>query len=315
VELCEIADAGAKALFEVLQDSKSIRKVTVKNNLIRDGICIQKAVATNSQLYVLNVDYNDIPFKVFSEIQKQVAINYRAWKSGQENKTEEELESMQQTHADLHTCREAIVVERQIVQQKADQAAALRAELQRLEEAKQAHLAQLDQAVADITKQANDTYAGFREETDRQGATVAAVETELAQTQLKLAREIERFRVEVKSLSTTERSIAETRVSNEQVLEAIAQRRVEAKDKYRTAVAMLESSFQIAKMPPMEDLIDSAADGKKGKGKSKSKAKAKAKAKGKGKGKGKNKVSATAEKPETPKSGASDKPPEENSAP
>jgi hypothetical protein len=120
VESCESADNGARALFEVIQESKSIRKVTVKNNLIRDGLCIQKAIAANPQIYLLNVNYNDIPFKVCSEIHNQVANNYRTRKNGQEVKTEEELGIMRRTQADL------------IFQQKGDQATALRAELQLL---------------------------------------------------------------------------------------------------------------------------------------------------------------------------------------
>jgi Ran GTPase-activating protein (RanGAP) involved in mRNA processing and transport len=298
IELCEIADEGARALFDVIKDSKSIRKVTLKNNLIRDGLCIQKAIAANTQIYLLNIDYNDIPFKLFSEIQKQVATNYRIWKNGQEIKTEEELEMMRRVQADLRTCRDSIVSERILVNQRKDQVAALRAELQRLEEAKLARLTKLEDAVAEITKRANDSYLGYREETDRQGAEVAATEAEIAQLQMKVARESDRYRAEIKNLSTTERLIGDGRMANLQELEALAEKRAEAKQKYQSNAQMLESSFQIAKMPRLEDLVDVPADGDDKPKKGKSKPKAKKPAKGKGK-----------EEPPPP-----DKPPEEGAA-
>jgi hypothetical protein len=85
------------------------------------------------------------------------------------------------------------VSERQIVQIKMEQAAALRAELQRLEEAKLAHLTKLEQDVAEISRQPDEPYAGFRAETDRKGSIVATAETDLSQVQLRMAREIERY--------------------------------------------------------------------------------------------------------------------------
>jgi Ran GTPase-activating protein (RanGAP) involved in mRNA processing and transport len=272
VELCEIADAGAKALFEGLQASKSMRKVTIKNNLICDGICIQKAIAVNSQIYHLNVDYNDIPFKVFSEIQKQVAINLNMWKNRQEVKTEEEVEAMERAEADLQACREAIANERRLVQMKAEQAAALRAELQRLEDAKLARLTKLEQDVAAISQQADETHAQLRAETDKQGSVAATAATDLSQLQLRVAREIERFRGEVKSLSTTEKWIVEGKLANEQELEALTERRLEAKQKYQMAVQMLEARFQSAKMPKLEELGE-VGDGEKKKKKEKAGAK------------------------------------------
>jgi hypothetical protein len=292
-ELCEIADAGARALFEVIQTSKSMRKVTVKNNLIRDGLCISKAIAVNTRIHALNVDYNDIPFKVFSEIQKQVLINYRTWKNGQKVKTEEELEEMRRIQATLQNCREAIVHARELVLLKTEQVAALKEELQKVEAAKAAHLDQLDQELVDITKQANDLYAGFRAEMDEQGSIVAGAETDYAQLELKKARELERFKAEIKLLSTTERGITEATTSNEQELVALAEKRREAKDKYIAAVHMLESSFQIAKLPPMpEDFGDALNEGVE-----------KGKAKGKKKGKGSKKKGAKAQdKPNTPDS-------------
>jgi hypothetical protein len=83
----------------------------------------------------------------------------------------------------------------------------------------------------------------------------------------------------VKSLGTTEKLIVEGRLSNEQELEALKEKRLEAKQKYELAVQMLEASFQTAKMPALADLVGDAGDGDKKKRKSKGKPKAKGKSK------------------------------------
>jgi Ran GTPase-activating protein (RanGAP) involved in mRNA processing and transport len=115
LELCEISDPGAEALFPALAQSPSVDRFSVKNNLIRNGLVIQKAVADNPRLLSLNVEYNDIDFKVFTEIQRLVRVNQKAWRDGQKQRIEDACVLKAQVEIQLAEVRASIYEERQTI--------------------------------------------------------------------------------------------------------------------------------------------------------------------------------------------------------
>jgi hypothetical protein len=83
-ELYEIGDGGAEALLPALAQSQRVGRFSVKNNLIRGGLPIQKAVSDNSGLLTLNVDLTNIDFKGFIEIyfgSGELHLVLKSWRS------------------------------------------------------------------------------------------------------------------------------------------------------------------------------------------------------------------------------------------
>jgi chromosome segregation ATPase len=234
----------------------------------------------------LNIDYNDIAFKLFSDIQRQIGINYRSWKNGQKVKTEEELQKMQEVAEDLKRTRSQIVVTRRAVEAKTAELAAIREKLAATQQARTARLQALEDNVAETTKTANDAYSGFRDQTGDKTQELSDIESECNSLSVRLAREIDRFRAEIKNLSTTEKLVVDMGTTRENETAVLVEKLRQTKDKYMNARQMYEMNYQIAKEPPLE--IADVEDLGSAKTRT-SKGKPKGKAKGKGKGKGKDK--------------------------
>jgi hypothetical protein len=208
-ELCEIGDGGSEALFPALAQSPTMGRFSVKNNLIRGGLVIQKAVADNPRLLALNVEFNDIDFKVFTEIQRLVRVNRKVWRDGQKDRIRQAVIDQAEAEVKLREARCAIRDERTTIafleKKKADTIDLLH----QAEDEKAEHLANLEQQLNDLSDLADAHIAEQREEANKERGRVAFVESEFAVIANKNDRELSNFQRECKALRNVEGEIRE----------------------------------------------------------------------------------------------------------
>jgi hypothetical protein len=60
-----------------------MRKVSVRNNLVHDGIFVHKCIAANRMIRMCDVEFNTIEYRLIVEIQKAIERNHRQWKDAE----------------------------------------------------------------------------------------------------------------------------------------------------------------------------------------------------------------------------------------
>jgi Ran GTPase-activating protein (RanGAP) involved in mRNA processing and transport len=115
-ELCDITDRGGSRLFEAFAKSQSIRRISVRNNLIRNGALIQRTVISSPQIFYLNLDYNTLDYRIIFEIQRLVAENRRNWRRGHVHRVRQEISKLSQVDGCLIQTRTGIITERQDIE-------------------------------------------------------------------------------------------------------------------------------------------------------------------------------------------------------
>ncbi|OHS92792.1 hypothetical protein TRFO_40913 [Tritrichomonas foetus] len=292
IELCEIGDSGARDFFAAATDSLTLEKISLKNNLIRDGICIQKAIEKNTKLRYVNIEYNDIDFKIYTEIQRSVALNKKAQIENKNTLSKEEENIINAGYdQELIFVREYIKEERTNIED-------LKKELEKTEHDAEVALnsrnntiANLEQKLDDISNEVNNAINDLRNERLNLEKQNQEIEQEVANINGRLSHETEAFRLDCRNLSNINSKIEEMEETSTKELAELDEKLKNVKDLYRDNRRMLESAFQFAKMTISSKNIQindehntqndkngtkSPAKGKGRKGKSKSRAKSSA---------------------------------------
>lgn len=115
LEMCEITQEGGKLLFAAFAQSQTIRRINIKNNLIHDGIVIQKCLNENPRIFYINTDYNTIEYKTSMEIQRLASENIKRWRSEQKNRVKDEVVKLAGVNEDLADARQSIIEEREFI--------------------------------------------------------------------------------------------------------------------------------------------------------------------------------------------------------
>lgn len=260
-EICEISDDGAKALFGSIETSETLTKVSIKGNLIRDGFCIQRAISKNKRIHSLNIEYNDIDYKVFESIQKQTSSNFKEWKDRQSTKTPEDIEMMKKISDDLNSTRHMILETRKQISDMKNQVEFMTRQRDEVEKHKHDTINTLEKQLEDITISARETYNKNHDETDQTSSMVSQMETDANALSMKLAREAERFRADNKNMTNVQRQIDDKKSEMAKFEEEWHLRMKDTKEKYLDAVRGLQMAFSMAKSgpPPEIDTEDSSA--------------------------------------------------------
>jgi Ran GTPase-activating protein (RanGAP) involved in mRNA processing and transport len=243
LELCEISDEGAKYLFPPLSTAPAIERFSVKNNLIREGLMIQKAIADNQRILNFNVEYNDIDFKVLTEIHRLVRVNQKLWRDNQKQRIEEAVIKMAEADGQLKEVRTLITEERQTIAMLIDKLAATKGARIKAEEDKATHIANLEQKLSDVADSADRELTNQRDEQEQLRGQVGKLETEHAALVNKNDREVMNFQRECKGLKQVEKDI-------DSIKKAAAKGEVDwkndlisAKMKYKDARQMFEAAY------------------------------------------------------------------------
>lgn len=115
LEQCEITEEGGRLLFNAFAISPSISRINVKNNLIKNGVIIQKCLTENPRIFYMNADYNTMDYKLTVEIQRLVSENIKNWKSGQKNRVKIKVDELYQVNLELDDTRQSIMEEREFI--------------------------------------------------------------------------------------------------------------------------------------------------------------------------------------------------------
>jgi Ran GTPase-activating protein (RanGAP) involved in mRNA processing and transport len=297
MDLCEIGDGGAAAIFEALAQSTVIERFSLRNNLIRNGLLIQTALIANPRLINLDIEYNDIELKVLTGIQRILRDHFQASQERQKDRIREICEEQAESEHVLLAVRRAIASER-------DEVESLTARLAATEDAKQAaeadratRLANFEQELAEITAESNKALLEQRDRLDELRGRLGMLEAETGALSNKKDREGLNFSRDGKVLVGVEKEITAlmTRAAEEKAVLFV--RLKDTKAKYRDAqqglILSREAVMEQEKMARLEEEMTQreaarvAKGGKKGKGKAK--------------GKGKKKKAKQAEEPAEPK--------------
>lgn len=249
LELCEISDEGAKNLFNAISKSESIEKISIKNNLIRKGEPIQKAVGENHKIMFLNIEYNDIDFKIYEDIQKLTKSNLKRWKDSQKERVANQVEVLQNVNADLDEVRQQIVEEREMIEILTRKYLEAQDSLLEAEKSSKLHLENLDQQFNDICLQGRNLVEEYRIEMDKLRTLSQEKEMDITNQSNHLQREQENYKMDSKTLSTIEAKIAFSTKENVQTLEELDRKLEESKRMYKDMKLMLISAFSLAKEP------------------------------------------------------------------
>lgn len=276
MELCEISDKGAAEIFEAVTNSVSLEKLSIKNNLIHDGFCIQKAISANQNIRFLNIEYNDIEFKMYSEIQRTVAQNKKANAEKNEDKQAKDAIKGQEVDQQLLDVRGDIQMERIYIEQLQEQ---LRETEKRYEDTlalKASSAADLDAQLAEVTQRSVDALNEYRNITQEESKRQQEIEQAKSNLENRLARESDNFRLDSRNLQNIQKKLEAMQTSSETEMKELEDKLKMAKQNYGDSRRLLETAFQVAKAGPVEEAApveEQQTTPKKAKGKSKSKGK------------------------------------------
>jgi Leucine-rich repeat (LRR) protein len=305
LELCEIGDVGAAPLFPALALSPAIVRFSVKNNLIRDGLMIEKAVSDNPRLLHLNVEYNDLDFKVLTEIHHLVKVNQRLWRQNQGKRIEEAVIKMAEAEGQLVEVRTLIKEERATIADLQDKLAATQEGRRKTEEDKATHIANLEQKLSDVTDQVDLEITNQRDAQLEMRGQLSKLESEHAAITNKNDREVMNFQRECKALRNCEKEMEEVQANKGKGEIDWGNDLLSAKMKYKDVQQMFENAFQaLQEQRNQAALAEAAATAAEERAKN-------AKPARRGKKKGKKKDDAPADEAKTEGEGEEAKPAEE----
>ncbi|OHT10445.1 hypothetical protein TRFO_20252 [Tritrichomonas foetus] len=248
LEMTELSDKGCTALFEALIDTK-ITRVSLKNNLIHDGLIIQKALQDNEKLRKLNIEANDIDYKSTIEINRLLNVNQLNYK----RKAAQRLlgrvltaskDAPANVEARLHRTRNNIINERKTIADLIKTKEELEIKCQETKEKKEKTLTELDDKNNELASELAILTDDCRNKNQDARNALTNLENDIAQINARLVREIEIFKTENKTLSTLSAKIVSTddEFFNEgRLLETQLH---EAQEKYRIAKEQLVDAWR-----------------------------------------------------------------------
>jgi len=247
LELCEIGDNGASSLFSALILSQKIERVSVKNNLIKNGVPIQKAITENPRLLYLNIEFNDIDFKLFTEIQRLVRLNQKTWQDGHKDRIAEGVTSLGDVEVRLQEIRGLIRDERLDIEGMKKLCEEAKEQQKEAEASRQQTIVNLEARLSDISRTVADQLNDFREShsTEARNLEEAAIDSNALQN--KYDRELETFKRETKSLQVIDQKIADLQEENQRTLKELNMQWAQAVLKYKDVRQVLTESFNLAK--------------------------------------------------------------------
>jgi Ran GTPase-activating protein (RanGAP) involved in mRNA processing and transport len=247
LELCEIGDPGAKALFAAVEVSRTLQKISIKTNLIRNGLPLVQTLSNNPKIVVLRIEYNDIEYKTYTEIQRLVGLNYRRWKGRQKTRTAEETQQLINIDEQLHTTRKLVVAQRAEIADLTQQFHDRKEEFKCAEVDRAAKQMILEQRQNEIEIQSSELTEEIRRQNEDARSALSNQEFEVRQLSLELARDTETSAVMSRNLALLEAELQKRKKDFEAQIHELLVQLKEVKLRYRDAKAMLVGQFEQVK--------------------------------------------------------------------
>ena len=72
---CEIKDSNAKPMFEAIQNSKTMKNISMKLNMLKDPEPIINCLFNNKNIIVMDIENNDIDYRSYQRIRRLIREN------------------------------------------------------------------------------------------------------------------------------------------------------------------------------------------------------------------------------------------------
>jgi hypothetical protein len=276
-------------IFQALARSTIIERFSARNNLIRNGLIVQNALLANPRLMNIDIEYNDIQFKIYTNIHRLLKDHLRDWQAGQKDRIRGVSAQQVENQRVLDNIRKAIRRERDEMEQLAAKITESENAKQEAEAKMSEHLAELEQKLAKITETANDELLRQRDQLDALRGRLGIVESETGGLTSKRDREVLNYARYCKGLKTAEDEVEALKVRAAEEKGEMIVRLKDTKAKYLDAQQGLMLRYEMLmdekRMAQMEEEAARAAEALAAQGDKKGKRKGKGGGKGKGKGK------------------------------
>ncbi|EAY09598.1 Leucine Rich Repeat family protein [Trichomonas vaginalis G3] len=239
LEMTEITDVGGDVLIPALGASKSIEKVSFRNNLLGNPKVISKALMDNTLLYYFDIDYNDIEYKYHADIEKLIKSNQKLRKERKENKIKREVQSTKDVDARLHLTRQEISEEREQIQSYSDDLVKAKEEFKTASESRNTTIKALTTKFDEINGVQNGKSDTYREAIGNLQNSKEVLEYNLRSLQQQLQSEIEVNKRDMTAMGQLENKLFETQKTNEMEISDVIKKLLEAKQKYLDAKEIL----------------------------------------------------------------------------
>jgi Ran GTPase-activating protein (RanGAP) involved in mRNA processing and transport len=237
---CDITDVGGDALFDAFAKSNSINRIGLRNNLVRNGPLIQRALIASPQIFQLDLDYNTIDWRIIVELQRLVSENRRAWKRGRTKRVADEVRKLAEVNGRLIATRTAIIEARADIESLEEAVEGRKASMA---DAKVQHDRTIDhfqEKIAALVAEATPTADRFREEAMKVRQAVGRKEDEIASMQQLQENRVAQITREARALDVVNETIRELQRRTDAITVEQDQLRLIARMKYMRARELVE---------------------------------------------------------------------------
>lgn len=246
LEMTEITDVGGDILVPAIGSSKSLEKVSLRNNLLGNAKIIQKALMDNPLLYFLDIDFNDIEYKYHADIDKIIKYNAKLRKERKENRIKREVAGTGDIDARLHLTRQEISEEREQIAGFTEDLAVAKKEFAEASESRNTTIKTLTTKFEAVNSVQNAKSDEIREKMGAITHNKEKLEYNLRQLEQQLQSEIEVNKRDNTQLGQLENKVYETQKSNEYDREEIKKKLLEARQKYLDAKEVLIEAWNVS---------------------------------------------------------------------
>ncbi|KAK8896965.1 Leucine-rich repeat-containing protein 74A [Tritrichomonas musculus] len=239
LEMCEITEEGGSLLFSAFSVSTSISRINVKNNLIKNGVIIQKCLTENPRIFYLNADYNTMDYKITVEIQRLVSENIKRWKSGQKNRVKEKVGQLHEVNLQLDDTRQSIIEEREYIGILRKQFDEMTEEEERIKLSMEATNDELQKKLDEYDKIVGGILLESQSKKDDLRAVINEKESEISSMQNRLDNTSQKVKQSQVSLLSVEKKIEEEEARINTVDDELRIKLANAKAKYKDMKALL----------------------------------------------------------------------------
>lgn len=274
LEYCDLTDEGGNALIKSFQKSSSIRNVSFKNNLLRNGMLIQKLVSENPNILSLNLEFNDIDFKNLQEIQRILILNKKNYRESQKKLDDQAADKHNACEKQLSQVRKNIKEEREEIASLEKTLEELEKELVDSKESKLNNIAKLQGDYSKIQDEVEELVNNGRAEIDSLRQVCNDLEGKVNLTRQKNSQEIDSNNREGKYLQNLEQKVSDSKAQYLKEMNDLEKLYHEAVLAYKEGRQILTSSFRTVKRDEQlklekslqkDEVVVPDAKGKKGK--------------------------------------------------
>ena len=247
MEKCEITEEGGRLLFSSFSISPSISRINVKNNLIKNGVIIQKCLTENPRIFYMNADYNTMDYKLTVEIQRLVSENIKRWKSGQKNRVKVKVEELYQVNLELDDTRQSIIEERQFISILSQQFDEMNEEEETIKCRMEATNDELQKKLDELNTIVGGILLESQSKKDDLRSIINQKESEISHMQNRLDNTTQSLKQNNAALKVVEEKIEAAKSSNALEEDDLRIRLENAKTKYNDMRALLEEAWERAR--------------------------------------------------------------------